>query len=145
MTTKRSKPRKRRQSTVAISNKSSNRPGQTELDPMDNYRESGYLQGFILKEIFTGKLRTNNVYFLIIMFALGTLSTVTGHYVYVGTADTNWGMAMLCMLPMAAFGLALLYNFSASSWLLYRHSALGNWLAKRQKQPKYRKSHMSRK
>ena len=146
MPTSRRRRVKRRHSTNSIPQQPNqhNRDGRSGLDPMDNYRDSGYIQGIILKEIFTGNLRTNNMYFLIIMLALGTLSTVTGHYVYVGTADTNWGMAMLCMLPMVAFGLALLFNFGASALLIYQRSAFGKWMAKRQKKTKYRKSQASK-
>lgn len=146
MSTSRRRRVKRRHSTISVPQKPNqrNRAGRSGLDPMDNYRESGYIQGIILKQIFTGNLRTANPYFLIIMFGLGLLSTVTGHYIYVGTADTNWSVAILLMVPMVIFGLALLYNFGLNMWLLYRRSPIGKWWSKRHNRPKYRKSKTSR-
>lgn len=137
--------RKRRHSTATFPSVGyTNREGQSGLDPMDSYREGGYLQGIIIKEIFTGNVRTHNGFFLFIMLGLGILSTVTGVYAYIGTAEQSIGMALLCMIPMVVFGLALLYNFGINCLSIFRRTALGKWWIKRQNKPKYRKSKVSK-
>jgi hypothetical protein len=48
-----------------------NRWGRSGLDPLDTYKEWGYLQGLFIRKLFTGRLRTRNPIWLGAMIVSG--------------------------------------------------------------------------
>src|SRR5579859_2093115 len=49
------------------------REGRTGLDPIDTQKETSYMEGIFLRKLFTGKLRTRNPVYLVVMATIGVL------------------------------------------------------------------------
>jgi hypothetical protein len=69
------------------------RPGRSGLDPLDNRFELAYMEGLFIRRLITGRLRTHNVLYLVLMAAtaafcltlaaLPVFEYLTGGIVYV--------------------------------------------------------------
>ena len=94
------------------------RGGRSGLDPIDNQTEASFVEGLFIRKLFTGKIRTRNPVYLLIMLVVGLLLLLfplAG--LFAGGKVTQTGavveilFTLLCVWP---FGLALLFNFAMS-------------------------------
>jgi hypothetical protein len=78
-----------------------NRGNRTGLDPMDTYAEVGYAEGLLIKGLFTGRLRTRNPFYLLLLTGLGVLlmlPLVVAIWEYIDQGIFNLGL--VCFIPM---------------------------------------------
>ncbi len=52
------------------------RPGRTGYDPLDTHREAAFMEGMFYRNVFTLRLRTRKVVYLILMFIFGVIPFV---------------------------------------------------------------------
>lgn len=69
------------------------REGRSGLDPIDTNLESAYMEGTFYRNLFTLKIRTRNIFYLILMFVFGVvpfagLIYLLGRGFYESTPDT---------------------------------------------------------
>lgn len=88
-------------------------PGRSGYDPLDNDFEVAHIQGVWIRKAFTGKLRTREPLYLLMMAVYGILFAsflfVMPATVLLGSGYPNLGFTIL-IAPYSAMGIALLVN-----------------------------------
>ncbi len=92
-----------------------NRLGRSGLDPMDTYREQGYMLGWLLRALITDQFRTRNLLFLVSMFVVGIFFLLPLLIYLVGIpygrAEAIFYLGnAFSLLPWALVGIGLLLN-----------------------------------
>ena len=89
-----------------------NRPGRCGLDPLDNDFEEAHIDGVILRQLFTGKLRTYNPIYILSMICMGLylcsplFLAVTAFFL----GDPVSLLVMIVSSPYWVIGLTVLMN-----------------------------------
>ena len=85
------------------------RPGRSGYDPLDSQFENAHIQGVIIRKLFTGRLRTRNPLYLILMTCYGALLAVFGAALF---TVKHWieFVSVLFVMPYMLLGIALLVN-----------------------------------
>ncbi len=89
-----------------------NRGDRSGLDPIDNENELGHMEGTFARALFTLKLRTRNLFYLVAMFLLGVVPTVISIVILIATIgeSNNW----IPVIIMNVITLPLSINFILS-------------------------------
>lgn len=83
-------------------------PERSGLDYVDTNAELGHMEGLFLRSLFTGRLRTDNPFYLFLMALAGSLVLLVGGAILA----TRLPLLVLCFsVPMIVIGIALLLNF----------------------------------
>ncbi|MGE5374530.1 MAG: tetratricopeptide repeat protein [Bacteroidota bacterium] len=85
------------------------RPGRTGYDPLDRDFEFAHVEGVILRRLFTGRFRTRNPVYLLIMACMGISYLVPGLWL-LGIRDWLQLMGEVMYIPYLGIGVALLVN-----------------------------------
>ncbi|HLY29132.1 MAG TPA: hypothetical protein VKQ72_22495 [Aggregatilineales bacterium] len=95
------------------------RGGRTGLDPIDTQLETSHMEGVFYRKLFTGRLRTHNPVYLIVMAGLGILFVAFPLVGIMSASSTPNGLSgpdalrnqvllpIVCLWP---FGMAFLFN-----------------------------------
>ena len=105
------------------------RPGRSGYDPLDQDFELAHIQGVLLKVLFTGRLRTRNPAYLVLLVVMGVVFCLpmvflAGSVVWIWVSGLktlgDWvsGLAVLLLFsPSIALGLAIFWNIGLSLML----------------------------
>ena len=92
------------------------RPGRSGYDPLDADFENAYMEGLILRLLFTRKFRTRHPFYLFLMACLGLMFCLPllflGLSLFLGAGFAVWVLVVLS--PYWAIGTALLVNLYLS-------------------------------
>lgn len=87
-----------------------NRPSRSGLDPIDAYAEWGRILGLFIRNLFSGRLRTRNPVFLILMTLVGIIC-LAPEMLALGYRVNDGGAISICVGPLIGImGLGLLAN-----------------------------------
>ena len=85
-------------------------PGKSGLDPLESDFELAHVMGVLLRQLFTGQIRTHNPLALTLMVVLGVAFLAPVVLIFYESTLASW----LCLAPLGLVGLALLANFVLS-------------------------------
>lgn len=90
------------------------RPERSGLDPLDNDFELAHMEGVFLRRLFTGKLRTRNLFYLFLMAVFGLFACLPLLFILAEVVNGNYRALLWLILfsPVLAAGLALLANLA---------------------------------
>lgn len=93
-------------------------PGRSGLDYIDNAREFSFMEGKLIRGLFTGRLRTRNPIYQVVLLLLGLALLLPAVALFGESAAGRLTTELLCFpLALFVFGAAFLYNAVQSIWL----------------------------
>ena len=95
-----------------------NLPGKSGLGYIETYAEEARMESLFTIWLFTGKFRTHNPIYLVVLFILGIIMGGIPFWLIVDnllqTGTLQMAMTLLCATPYIAAGLAILINILLS-------------------------------